>query len=181
MGGVRGRSTVAAVSVAAALTGCGILVPNHAVTGRAREPADPLTPEQSRAQVLDAAREVVAHLGLPVVDAYFWRHGCDGRGGPPFRGEIRIGYPKATGAGTSDREASAAEIADMIVRLADRGWRPDPRFHSHNLGVGRDGVMVLFGRQNPELAVRNIFVLGECRDVTPKGRADARDERISLG
>jgi len=38
---------------------------------------NPMTPQQSRSQVVDAARQVVATLGLEVVEAWFWHGFCD--------------------------------------------------------------------------------------------------------
>ncbi len=173
--GRRSAASAIVVSVTAVLTGCGALVSNPAFIGRAGEPSSPLTPEQSRAQVLEAAREIVAGLDVPVLEAYFWRSGCGDRGGPPFRGEIRIAYPRA-----APEADPAAELDAMIERLADSGWHPDPDFRSHSPAVSRDGVVVVFRKQTPGIAVRNIYVVGQCRDVAPERHGDGPVEPITV-
>jgi hypothetical protein len=42
--------------------------------------ANPLTPEQSKAQVIDAANEIVSTLKLPVIEPAFWRASCNDQG-----------------------------------------------------------------------------------------------------
>jgi hypothetical protein len=87
---------------------------------------NPMTPDESRSQVLDAARQVVSTLGIDVVDAWFWHAACNSRGEPPFRGQMRIGYPLATSS-----RAAGEQIATMVGLLRQAGWRADPNFHSH--------------------------------------------------
>lgn len=171
------RPAVAAVTsaAAAALTGCGVLVSNPAVIGRAGEPSVPLTPEQSRAQVVEVAREIVAQLDVPVTEAYFWRASCRDDGAPPLRGEVRIAYPRA-----SSGAVSQTEIEAMIGRLGDTGWSVDPDFHSHSPALSRDHVVLIFQRQNPSIPVRNILVMGECRDVVPRDPGGEQVEPINV-
>lgn len=167
-------ATVVAMAVAL-VTGCGVLVSNPVVTGRAGEPSAPLTPQRSRDRVVAAAREIVAQLGVPVTEAYFWRASCNDAGRPPLRGRIRIAYPLA-----ASSEASRNEIQDMIRRLRDTGWGADPDFHSHSPAVYRDDVVLVFHNQNPAVPTRNIMVLGGCRDVVPMAPGGEPVEAISV-
>lgn len=152
---------VAATAAAAALPGCGVYVSDvHAVS-------DPLTPDQSRAQVVGAATEIVTTLHLPVLRTAFWRASCNDAGLPPFRGHVRITYPRADTYARSD-----AEIAEMIELLTRRGWAANPDFHSHSRAVVKNSVTAVFQNQNASVADRAIDVLGECRDITTPSQLD---------
>ncbi|ORW06609.1 hypothetical protein [Mycobacterium kyorinense] len=136
---------------------------------------NPMTPEQSKAQVVDAAREIVHALGLHVVKAFFSHSSCNDDGDRPFRGEVNIAYPPAP-----SFEASEAEIAKMVQRLQSLGWTGDPDFHSHGSVLKKNNVVVTFypgtGSQDS-----GIDVLGECRDVTTPKQAQGSTEEIKLG
>lgn len=123
--------------------------------------SNPMTPEQSKAQVVDAAREIVNALGLHVVEAFFWRSSCNDQGDPPFRGEMRIAYPRA-----ASFEESDTQIAKMAQSLQSIGWTGDPGFHSHGTVLKKDNVVAVLGPQNVSLPHRDIELYGECRDVT---------------
>ena len=97
--------------------------------------ANPLTPEQSKAQVIDAAQGIVGALKLQVIEPAFWHASCNDQGEAPFRGQMTIGYPRA-----ASFEASDAEVAQMAASSKywlDRGSRlPEPR---HGAQEGRRG------------------------------------------
>ena len=122
---------------------------------------NPMTPDESRSQVLDAARQVVSTLGLDVVDAWFWHSACNSRGEPPFRGQMRIGYPLAT-----SPRAAGEQIATMVGLLRQAGWSADPNFHSHSPALRKNNVIVVLRPQDPGASTRGLEVIGECRDVT---------------
>lgn len=165
---LRAVATTAAAAVAA-LTGCGVIMSDVDAV------SDPLTPEQSRAQVVDAATEIVTTLHLPVLRAAFLRDSCNDQGLPPFRGRVRISYPRA-----DTYRRSEAEIADMIELLAAQGWADNPDFHSHSRAVAKNNVTAVFQNQNASVVDRAIDVLGECRDITTPSQLDADSEWITL-
>lgn len=138
--------------------------------------SSPLTPEQSRAQVVDAANEIVRKLNLPVVEAYFWRASCNDQGDPPFRGEMRIAYPQAATPAESD-----AEIARMAAQLSGSGWTGDSEFRAHGTVLTKGNVVAVLGPQNVSDPNREIELFGECRDVTTTKESRGRVERIALG
>ena len=137
--------------------------------------SNPLTPEQSRAQVVDAAHEIVASLKLPVVEAFFWHASCNDQGDPPFRGEMRIAYPLAANFADSD-----AQIAQMAQQLRDAGWSGDPGFHTHGTALTKNNVVVVFGPQNVSDPNREIELFGECRDVTSTKDTREHVEQVAL-
>lgn len=156
----------------AAVSGCGVMmagVPNPMA------PA-PMTPAESQSQVLEAAREVVATLGLNVVEASFWHSACNSRGDPPFRGRIRIGYPLA-----DSYQSAGEEIAAMLDRLRGAGWSADPAFLSHAPALKKNAVVIVLRPQDPNSTTRGIDVIGECRDVTTtiEGRGPVQSVMLS--
>ena len=114
-------------------------------------------------------------LNLPVLRTAFWRASCNDAGLPPFRGHVRITYPRADTYARAD-----AEIADMIELLATRGWADNPGFHSHSRAVVKNSVTAVFRNQNASVADRAIDVLGECRDITTPSQVDDDSAWITL-
>ncbi|MCW2554084.1 MAG: hypothetical protein QOE74_5766 [Mycobacterium sp.] len=142
--------------MAALVSGCGAVssIKNDDV-------ANPLTPEQSKAQVIDAANEIVSTLKLSVIEPAFWHASCNDQGDAPFRGQMMIGYPLA-----ASFEASDAEVAQMVQHLQSTGWTTDPDFHTHGTALKKNEVTAVFGPQNASDPTRSLELFGECRDVT---------------
>ncbi|MCV7177571.1 hypothetical protein CG716_27890 [Mycolicibacterium sphagni] len=138
--------------------------------------SNPLTPEQSRTQVMDAAHDILGTLNnLQVVEAFFWRGSCNDQGDPPFRGEMRIAYPPAASFAESE-----SQIAQMVDQLRHAGWGSDPDFHSHGTVLTKGNVVAIFGPQNVSTPNRDIQLLGECRDVTTTKDQSGKTERVTL-
>jgi hypothetical protein len=165
---MRIRAWAVAAVVVALVSGCGVLnrfkdeVPN------------PVTPEQSKAQVVDAAKELVGTLDLDVVEAVFWNSSCNDQGEAPFRGQVRIAYPPAP-----NLEESEGQIADMAQRLESAGWAPDSEFRSHGTVLKKNNVVAVLGPQNVSSRNRDIQVYGECRDMTT-AKGDNMPEPVTL-
>lgn len=137
--------------------------------------SNPLSPEQSKTQVMDAAHDIVSTLNLSVVEAAFWHASCNDQGDPPFRGQIRIAYPPASSFAESD-----AQIARMVQQLRGAGWTPDPDFHTHGTALTKGSVVAVFGPQNVSDPNRDIQLYGECRDTTTTKDTKGPVEPVSL-
>lgn len=135
----------------------------------------PMTPEQSKAQVVDAAREIVKAWHLHMVEAFFWRASCNDQGDPPFRGVMRIAYPRA-----ASFEESDTQIAKMADSLQSIGWTGDPGFHSHGTVLKKNNVVAVLGPQNVSLPHRDVELYGECRDVTTTKNTKGSPEPIAF-
>lgn len=133
----------------------------------------PIGPEESRVQVIDAAKDLVSVLDLSVEDAFFWRSSCNDQGGAPFRGRMRIAYPLA-----ANFEASDAEVTRWAQHLQSKGWTSDPNFHSHGMALTKNGVGVTFWPQAVQDTSRSIELLGECRDLTTTRQTAGANEHI---
>lgn len=125
---------------------------------------NPMTPEQSRAQVVDAAREIATTLSLKGVSANFTRDSCNDQAVAPFRGRVELKYDHAP-----TLEASRAEIQQMIGVLKQHGWGDPGDFHTHASAVGKRGVTAVFDPYSPvQKSGGSISIYGECRDMTTK-------------
>lgn len=124
----------------------------------------PMTPEQSKAQVVDAARDIIRLLGLKGVSAHFSRGSCNDQAEAPFQGIVGITYDHAP-----TLEESQAEIQRMLAVLKQHGWSDQSDFHSHSPHVTKHGVTAVFDPYSP---VQNfggtVDISGECRDMTTK-------------
>ncbi|WP_231639499.1 hypothetical protein [Mycobacterium sp. Marseille-P9652] len=162
-------SATVAAGVAVLIAGCDAL---HALSHGV---IHPMTPDQSKAQVVDATREIVASLDLHGAQAFFWRASCNDDGVAPFRGEVAIRYPPAP-----SFEQSDAEIARMVQHLQTLGWSGDPGFHTHGAALTKHDVVAVFGPQNVSTPNRSIDILGECRDVTTTKATKGSAQPVTL-
>jgi hypothetical protein len=124
----------------------------------------PMTPDESKVQVINAAREIVATLGLKGVSAHFSRESCNDQAVAPFRGIVGVDYNHA-----STLEASQAEIQQMVAMLKQHGWGGPGDFRTHSSAVSKQGVTAVFDPYSPvQNAGGSISIYGECRDMTTK-------------
>ncbi|OBJ95358.1 hypothetical protein A5638_19780 [Mycolicibacterium fortuitum] len=90
---------------------------------------DPMSPQQARAQVIDAGKELVRDLGLRgnLVETVFSYESCTDDNKGPFRGKLAMVFwmPGA------DR-STALDLATLVTALKQHGWQGDPDFHSHS-------------------------------------------------
>jgi hypothetical protein len=124
----------------------------------------PMTPDESKAQVINAAREIVATLGLKGVSGHFSRDSCNDQAVAPFRGVVGLAYDHAP-----TLEASQAEVQQMVSTLKQHGWQGPGDFHTHSPAVSRQGTTAIFDAYSPvQNAGGSITIYGECRDMTTK-------------
>lgn len=164
------KALVAAMTVAALVSGCGAVswMMNDGVS-------NPMSPEQSKAQVIDAAKDIVGTIDLTVVDASFWHGSCNDQGDAPFQGQMRIAHPLA-----ATLEAADAEDAQIIQRLRANGWTTDSAFNTHGTAIKKNGVTAVFRPQNSAITTRGIDLYGECRDVTTTKQTSGGTEHVDL-
>ncbi|WP_051634559.1 hypothetical protein [Mycobacterium sp. 360MFTsu5.1] len=143
------------IAAATVLAGCDTL------NALANGVLHPMTPQQSRSQVIDAATEVSRLIAKPIESAHFWHSSCSDGNQGPFRGDVRISYrPPA------DPQAAVAEFDDMTQRLRRGGWSPDGDFISHSTALKKGAVNALLSPPDASVALASVELLGECRDTT---------------
>jgi hypothetical protein len=158
-GGTIKRSVSVAVAViaAAVVTGCGVFM------NEVSQVRNPLSPEQAKAQVIEAARDLKAVLGIAITDASVFLESCNDQGEAPFRSRGAVGYPLAR-----SREEALAQTAGFLRALEGAGWTILPADYKGMppYVAEKDGVRVIFEAQGSGNLGRVITLLGECRDIT---------------
>lgn len=125
---------------------------------------NPMTPDQSKSQVINAAREIATTLGLKNVSGNFKRESCNDQAVAPFRGRVVLDYAHAP-----TLEASQAEIQQMVTTLKQHGWQAPGDFHTHAPALSKQGTTAVFDPYSPvQNAGGSITIYGECRDMTTK-------------
>jgi len=149
------RIAIAVASVGLTLSGCREVV------------SQPLPPLQARAQVVDAARDIVNALHAQVTEATFSYESCNDQGEAPFRGVVNVSFWLP---GIPHNQP--ADPQTVIKGLVADGWSTDSDFKSHGPTLKKKGVNIILtiAPQPPPSIdlVRHVGVKvdGECRDTS---------------
>ena len=135
----------------------------------------PLSDDEARSQVVDAAKTVVAAANLTVTDATFSWEWCNDQGDPPYHGRVDLAFkipPEVT-----DKAALFKQIAAQAAKQP--GWAPGPPPGLNPYGdvahIG--GVMAVVAPGNyPENG--RVRVFGECRNMTDHRKDNKRSDVI---
>jgi len=150
-----GRAAGTAVLIGLALSGCANAVSN------------PISPQQARSQVVDAARDIVTTLSAEVTEATFSYESCNDQGDPPFRGVAKVSFwvPGVPHNQSADPQA-------VIGPLVRNGWSTNSDFTSHapTLRKGKVNVILTVLPAHFPAGVERkshawVDVNGECRDM----------------
>jgi hypothetical protein len=149
------RIAIGVASVGLTLGGCREVV------------SHPIPPLQARAQVVDAARDIVNALHAQVTEATFSYESCNDQGEAPFRGVVNVSFWLP---GIAHNQP--ADPQTVIKGLVADGWSTDSDFKSHGPTLKKNGVNIILtiAPQPPPSIdlVRHVGakVDGECRDTS---------------
>ena len=166
---MRGLLAAAIVAASLVLSGC----------GGSEVVRDPITAQQARSEVIDAARDIATILHADMADiaeAKFSYESCNDQGDPPFRGKVDLllwmpGVP----------HNQPADTKAVIGTLTAHGWSTDSDFVSHSPTLRKDMINTIVTVAHPRhpgdtLGAHFLAqVYGECRDT-----ADHRVDRSIL-
>ena len=151
-----------AAAVLAALTALATPIGGCSQMSAQNDPkVSPLSDDESRAQVVDAAREIVRAAGLDITYANLQWEWCNDQGEPPFRTKVELAFVVPPG---STGQAAGTEIATAVA--AQPGWEPGPPPGQHSAGdvVHKGNVWATVGPgNNPDRGA--VVVFGECRNM----------------
>jgi hypothetical protein len=146
------------------LLGVAVVVVNEPVAQTPGLHAEPLTDEQAAAQVVDAARQIVAaaHLRQPAGGyAYF---SCKNADEPPYQASLYLNFDLP--------QDNWRYLDDVAAAMAAHGWVPAPTAAEHfGHKLTRAGVTSVLYRQDARADVATMRLYGECRNTTDH-RAD---------
>ncbi|WP_219858718.1 hypothetical protein [Mycobacterium persicum] len=148
------RIAVAAIGIGLVLGGC------------ADDVRHPLSPQQARAQVVDAASDIINSLHAELTEATFSYESCNDQGEPPFRGVVDLSFwmPGVSHNGPADPKT-------LISALVADGWSTDSDFISHSPTLRKKDVNAIVTVVPPALHGEGfnshvgVKLDGECRDT----------------
>jgi hypothetical protein len=138
-----------------------------ALGGCADKVRHPISPQQARKQVVDAARDIVQAVHGRVTEATFSYESCNDQGEPPFRGVADVSFWLP---GIPHTEP--ADPQTVIKELVADGWSTDSDFTSHSPTLRKGGVnIILTVPSHPPAGLPLnshawVKVDGECNDMT---------------
>jgi len=132
------------------------------------EPSNPITDDQARQQVLDAARQVVSAGKLKAATGTYILVSCAPMNAAPYQGSAYLNFdvPSIT--------RTPAYFREIARSLTARGWSEGlaPGHHPGGHTLVKDGVVAVYYR-HPDRSGRAVMqIYGECRDMTDH-QADA--------
>jgi len=141
------RTPAARTLLLAALTislvlGIGFVVintsPDTAVSALGK--SAPLTDDQSRAQIIDSARQIVTVAQLRDVNGSYVFLSCTNEHDPPYQAALYLNFPLPDA-------NSVRYIRDIAAAMVAHGWQESPSIGEHfGLKLSRDGVSSTFQR-----------------------------------
>jgi hypothetical protein len=155
--------------IAAALTSVLLLGGAFLAVGRlhssaadaVEHPSHTAADDQTKAEVVEQARRIVAIAALQNVTAGYLLMSCKDREDPPYQGAVYLDF--ALPADASPDEYFRSIAAAMVAR----GWseRPPPNQHLSGKMLSRDGVTAILYRDSdsPKQGAGRIY--GQCRDM----------------
>jgi hypothetical protein len=164
------RSRPAVLLIAAALMLCLVLglsfIALHRfrdMRGAAVEPvANPLTDQQSKAQVLGPARDIVADGNLRGVSGTYLLMSCQSSADPPYQGAIYLNFDVP---GVLETPKYFRAIASAMTARGFTEGVPPTR-HPGGRTFTRDGVTVTYYRNDDTSTRGTMQIYGECRNVS---------------
>jgi hypothetical protein len=138
--------------------------------------SDPITAQQARAGVVNAARDIATILHADIAEAKFSYESCNDQGDPPFRGKASLllwmpGIP----------HDQVVDPAKVIHALTAHGWSTDSDFVSHSPTLRENDINTIVTITHPPSPGKTLGahviadVDGPCRDTV-----DNRTDRSIL-
>ncbi|ORB18722.1 hypothetical protein [Mycobacterium noviomagense] len=153
---------VAALAASLLIGGCFSVEhqPHQTSTNSPSHQVQPLSDDAAKAQVVDAARQIVAVAQLQGVRAGFAFDSCNDQGDPPYMGSLQVVYdlPADTNADTYFQHIAST--------MTHAGWQVNRRYQYGPKTLEKAGVTAEIAplAANPGKGRVNIY--GECRNMT---------------
>ncbi len=159
---------VAALAVSLLLGGAFLLVERlHSTASDVLEhPANPVTDDQSKAQVVEPAKQIVTLTGLQTVSAGYLLMSCTNRDDPPYQGAIYLTFSLPAPA------RADTYFPGLVATLIDHGWTEGlpPNNHAFGSTLTKNGVTVIIYRQDDSPGLGILRIYGQCRNTNDHRR-----------
>ncbi len=124
-------------------------------------PAHPVNDDQSEAQVLEPARQIIRTAGLQKPTAGYELMSCKGHDDPPYQGAIYLNFAVPPDARVD------AYFRAIRATLVTQGWKEGlpPSRYLYGVTLTRDDVTAMVYRDGdfPNLGVMRLY--GQCRNM----------------
>jgi hypothetical protein len=124
-------------------------------------PTNRVTDDQSQAQVVESAKQIVNLTGLRTASAGYTLMSCKDRDDPPYQGAIYLTFA------LPDAARAYSYFPTIAAALVTHGWTEGlpPNDHAFAKILTKDAVTLIVYRQSddPGLGVARIY--GECRNM----------------
>lgn len=138
----------------------GFIVVHRVYDLRGLPTVTPQTDEQSRQQVLEAGRQIIAAGSLRHTDATYLLESCSTEDQPPYQGTLYVGFA------VPDVVATRELFRRIVRTMTTQGWRagPPPAHHPEGWKLGRDGVTAVYYRDSEQQGRGVLRIYGQCRN-----------------
>lgn len=121
----------------------------------------PLSDDQTRAQVVEPTKQIVTTAALQNVSGIFGWESCNDQGDTPFRGRVDVSFDPPP---SVDEGAYFNQIAKtMVANGCSAG--PPPGQYSFGAVIHKDGVTASIGKSDGTRKVGSVELSGECRNM----------------
>jgi hypothetical protein len=124
-------------------------------------PAHPVSDDQSQAQVLESAKQVVTAAGLHTTNAGYLLMSCKDRDNPPYQGAIYLTFALPADARADTYFPTIAEA------LVAHGWTEGlpPNDHVFGKTLTKDAVTAITYPQRDDKSLGVLRLYGQCRNM----------------
>jgi hypothetical protein len=124
-------------------------------------PVNPVTDDQTKAQVVEPAKQIVSLSGLQTTSAGYLLMSCKDRDDPPYRGAIYLNF-----ALPADARADTY-FPTIAATLVAHGWTEGlpPSDHVFGRTLSKDAVTAIIYRHSDDPGVGVLRLSGQCRDM----------------
>jgi hypothetical protein len=155
------RTLIFAALIISLVFGIGFVVINEPpATGIGALASAPLSDDQSRAQVVGSARQIVAVARLRDVNGSYVFLSCTNEHDPPYQPALYLNFrlPESN---------SVRYIRDIAAAMVANGWQEAPSLAEHfGLKLTKDGVTATFHENLDDARFGTMRIYGECRNVS---------------
>ena len=124
-------------------------------------PVNPVTDDQSEAQVVESAKQIVTLTGLQTASAGYLLMSCKDRDDPPYQGAIYLNFALPAGA------RADTYFSTIAAALVTDGWTEGlpPNGHTFGKTLSKDAVTVIIYRHSDDPSVGVLRLYGQCRNM----------------
>jgi len=125
-------------------------------------PVNPVSDEQSRAQVVESAKHVVTTAGLQTTNAGYLLMSCKDRDDPPYQGAIYLTFALPAG------EHADTYFPAIARALVAHGWTEGSPPNDHVFGktLTKDNVIAITYPERDDKSQGVLRLYGQCQNMT---------------